>query len=360
MKFPNLSKKQSIAILLLVILLSLPEIYLFIPYFLVIKPTGEKNTEAIISEVKKINQTDKKLERIAEWEAEGFTETFGNDPSFKLPGLLGWIGASYSVYFNISDTQPIKIRPSSIVFYDDPYWIAYFKTGACQERAYLFNFIANQSGEVTRIVTSPGNDHDWVEVYNGSEWIYADPTFYYHYHNTPGLEKAWMNETPMFQTGWGWHLSKVTILMNETELTKNYSDVSNLTIIFNSSSRVTVNQYIPGERRNVTLFSKYPKDTLRKDILIYQIGKSNNYSIIAEKNNIFFFFKRFDEKNVYLDNESITIVLDPSNGREEIDYLSVIFVALVIVVYSLLLYKAYIKRKKEKGRGKTPREVFNV
>lgn len=355
MKIPHLSKNQYIAILFIVILFGLPEIYLFVPYFFVIKPIGEKNTDAIISEVKKIDQTDKKLERIAEWEAEGFTETFSNKPSFRLPGILQWFGASYGVYLNASDTQPIKIRPSSIVFYDDPYWIAFFKTGACQERAYLFNYIANQSGEVTQVVTSPGNDHDWVEFYNGIESMYADPTFYYHYHNTPGLEKAWMNETPMLQKAWGWHLSKVTIVANETELTKKYTDVGNFTIIFNSSSRVTVNQFIPGENRNVTLFSKYTKVSPHKDMLTYQLGQSNNYTVIAEKNNNLFFFKKIDEKIVYLNNESVTIVMDPSNGREEIDYISVIFIALVIVVYSLLLYKAYVKRKKEKGQGKTPK-----
>lgn len=353
MKIPKLSKKQSIAILLLVILIGLPEIYLFIPYFLVIKPAGERETDAIISEVKMINQTDKKLQRIAEWEADGFTEAFGNDPSFRLPGILGWIGASYGVYFNISDLQPIKIRPSSIVFYDDPYWIAYFKTGACQDRAYLFNYIANQSGEVTRVVGSPGNDHAWVEVYNGTDWIYADPTFYYHYHNSPGLENAWMNETPMLQKAWGWHLSKVTIALNETELTKKYTEVSNLTIIFNSSSRVTVSQFIPGEHRNVTLFSKNSNESLHKDMVTYELGQSNNYTVIAEKNNILFFFKRNDEKIVYLDNESITIVLDPANGKEEIDYLPIGFITAIVVVYSLLLYRIYRKKKKEKEQGKT-------
>jgi len=349
MKIPEPSKSQLISILLIVILLGLPEIYLYIPYFLIIKPDGEEKISAILSEVKMINQTDKKLERIAEWEAEGFTGVFNQEPSFKLPGILLWFGAGYGVYFNISDKQPIKIRPGSISFYNDPFWIAYFKTGACEERAYLFNYIANQSGEISRVVKSPGNDHGWVEVYNGTDWIYADPTFYFEYHNLPAIEKFWMNETPMLQEGWGWHLSKVTTVVDETQLTDKYTTVGNLTIIFNSSSRVTVSQFIPGEHRNVTLFSNYTKDSPYSDILTYQLGQSNNYTIIAERSNNFF-FKRIDEKIVFLDNESETIRMDPNTGREEIDYLAMIVIALEILGCSFFIYRGYKKKKKEKER----------
>lgn len=350
MKIPNLSKKQSIAILLLVILIGLPEIYLFIPYFLIIKPAGENNTDAIISEVKKINQTDKKLQRIVEWETDGFTESFGNDPSFRLPGILGWIGASYGVYFNISNPQPIKIRPRSIVFYDDPYWIAYFKTGACSERASLFNFIANQSGEVTRIVSAPGNDHEWVEVNNGNEWIYADPTFYFHYHNSPGREHAWMDKTPILQESWGWHLCKVITKFNDTELTDKYTEVGNLSIIYHSSNRVYINRFLSGEHRNVTLFSKQMKESSHKDIITYQLGLSNEYIVVAEKNNYPFPSKWIDEKVVLIDNESTTVILNPESGREEVDYMAIGAFAVCIVAFALLAYWIYRDSKREKER----------
>jgi len=317
---------------------------LLAPYFLIIKPTGENNINAVLSEIKTINQTDKKLERLAEWEAEDFTETFAKEPNLFLFGILG----GYGLYFNISNSQPIKIRPISIIFSHDPYWISYFKTGACLERAYLFNFIANQSGEVTRVVSSPGNDHVWVEVYNGTEWNYADPTFYYYYHNSPGREKAWLNETPMLQSAWGWQLSKVTIASDETELTKNYTDVGNLTIIFNSSNQVTVSQFIAGEHRNVSLFSKHLKESPRKEMVIYQLGLSNNYTVTAEKNNYYLLSKRIDEKIVFLDNESTTVNLNPETGREEIDYLSIVFWTVIVVVYGIILYQFYKKMRERK------------
>jgi len=344
----NISKKQFvILIVVILIVLALPEIYLFIPYFLIIKPAAEKEINGVLSEVKMINQTDKKLERIVEWEADGFTERFAQKPDFQLLGILG----GYGVYCNISDPQPVKIRAHSIIFNSDPYWITYFKSGACSERANLFNYIANRSGEVTRVIDAPGNDHAWVEVYDGKKWIYVDPTFYYHYHNSPGRERGWINRTPLLQEFWGWHLCKVTTGPNETELTEKYTLVGNLSIIYQSSNRVYVNRYISGEHRNVTLFSKQIKVSSHKDMVTYQLGLSNQYIVVAEKNNYPFPSKWVDEQVVFLDNESTTIIMNPETGREDTDYLMIGSIVAVIVVYSLVFYWIFKnKRKKEEPR----------
>jgi hypothetical protein len=349
MKIPNFSKKQSIAILLLVILIGLPEIYLFIPYFLVIKPGGERNINAILSEVKGINETDKKLERVVEWETDGYTETFGNTPSFKIPGVLRWLGAGYDVYLIFSDTQPIKIRPNSVIFYNDPYWIAYFKTGACGERAYLFNYVANQSGQVTRVVNAPGNDHAWVEIYNGTDWIYADPTFYFHYNNSPGREKGWTGATSNLQKFWGWNLTKVVTNSNETnELTSQYTNVGNMSIIYTMANHVYVNRYLAGEQRNVTLFSKYGSPTQEAENVTYQLGLSNDYIVTAEKFNYPFPSKWVDERIITLANASVTLVMNPERGREEMDYMAIAVLVIIGIVFPLLFYRMFKARKKEK------------
>jgi hypothetical protein len=346
MKLPQLSKKQwIIAVVILFIVLSFPEIYLFAPYFLIIKPSAEKDINEILSEIKTLNQTGK-LQRLVEWETDGFTERFATEPNFHLHGILG----GYGLYFNSSDRQPVKIRSNSIVFNGDPYWITYFKTGACSERATLFNFIANQSGEVTRIVSAPGDDHEWVEVNNGNEWIYADPTFYFHYHNSPGRENAWMGKTPILQESWGWHLCKVITKLNDTELTDKYSEVGNLSIIYHSSNRVYVNRFLSGEHRNVTLFSKQIKESSHKNMITYQLGLSNEYIIVAEKSNFPFPSKWIDEKVVFLDNESTTVILNPESGREDVDYMAIGAYAVCIVLYALIGYWIYRDRKKEKGQ----------
>jgi len=152
----------------------------------------------------------------------------------------------------------------------------------------------------------------------------------------------------MLQSAWGWQLSKVTIASDETELTKNYTDVGNLTIIFNSSNQVTVSQFIAGEHRNVSLFSKHLKESPRKEMVIYQLGLSNNYTVTAEKNNYYLLSKRIDEKIVFLDNESTTVNLNPETGREEIDYLSIVFWTVIVVVYGIILYQFYKKMRERK------------
>lgn len=56
----------------------------------------------------------------------------------------------------------------------DPYWLAYQKTGECQELSILFNKTANESGFVTRIVRSDGNGHFWNEVNIDGDWKFFD------------------------------------------------------------------------------------------------------------------------------------------------------------------------------------------
>jgi hypothetical protein len=61
---------------------------------------------------------------------------------------------------------------------DDPKWIAYQKTGACEALSVFFNETANRSGFVSRIVHSDGafncGKHFWNEILIDGEWKYYD------------------------------------------------------------------------------------------------------------------------------------------------------------------------------------------
>jgi hypothetical protein len=63
---------------------------------------------------------------------------------------------------------------NGVVLNVDPYWIAFQKTGECQELSVLFNKTANESGFVTRIVRSDGIGHFWNEVYVDGDWKFLD------------------------------------------------------------------------------------------------------------------------------------------------------------------------------------------
>ena len=61
-----------------------------------------------------------------------------------------------------------------LILNSDPYWIAYQKTGECQELSILFNKTANESGFISRIVRSDGNGHFWNEIKIDGEWKFFD------------------------------------------------------------------------------------------------------------------------------------------------------------------------------------------
>ena len=79
-------------------------------------------------------------------------------------------------------------------FHNKPYWIAYMKTGACQELAVLFNETANRAGFETRIVHNPNEDHVWNEIWINETWLYADIDCY---HNKNG--QNWLGNTSEYR-----------------------------------------------------------------------------------------------------------------------------------------------------------------
>ena len=73
----------------------------------------------------------------------------------------------------------------------DPYLIAYQKTGDCQELAYFFKEVANESGFETRVVQADKTGlHDWDEVNISGEWKFFDPQRYGEFNGT-GDSSRW-------------------------------------------------------------------------------------------------------------------------------------------------------------------------
>lgn len=86
----------------------------------------------------------------------------------------------------------------------DPYWIAFQKTGACQELSVLFNKTANESGFVTRIVYSDGNSHFWNEVNIDGEWKFFDVQRYGMNDTKDSLK--WFGNTSDYAYAYPWPL----------------------------------------------------------------------------------------------------------------------------------------------------------
>jgi len=119
-----------------------------------------------------------------------------------LSSTIGQLGVPCCP-FSVTNTGKIRVTsmvPSSVnPYFDNPYWIAYYKTGACGELATLFNYTANKSGFITQVVTT--GSHSWVEVKNDDgEWWYFDPLCYkvISKENIQNQTK-WFNKTQYFR-----------------------------------------------------------------------------------------------------------------------------------------------------------------
>jgi len=92
----------------------------------------------------------------------------------------------------------------------DPYWIAFQKTGECQELSVLFNRTANESGFVTRIVRSSGIGHWWNEVNIDGEWKFFDVQRYGEMKTTNNSITYWFGNTSDYANWTGFPLSNIT------------------------------------------------------------------------------------------------------------------------------------------------------
>ena len=93
-----------------------------------------------------------------------------------------------------------------IVLNTDPYWIAFQKTGECQDLSILFNETANESGFVTRIVRSNGNGHFWNEVNIDGEWKFFDVQQYGEVKYSTNNSSKWFGNTSDYANTIPWTL----------------------------------------------------------------------------------------------------------------------------------------------------------
>jgi hypothetical protein len=164
--------------------------YFSIKYENEMKPKSEMEINKIVTEVSPIYNITEKLNKIAEWETNNFTDLFWEKylkHDIKIKSFNPPIG-SYS-YENTGKIRATFPSP----YANDPYWIQYNKFGACGEEATLFANVTNRSGYVTRMmaistgywfygIPIPLNNHAWVEVKINDEWYYFDPTVYGEYN----------------------------------------------------------------------------------------------------------------------------------------------------------------------------------
>lgn len=170
--------------------------YFTIKYLEISKIEGNIEIDNIVSEASSKDSQIEALNTIAYLITNNFTNPYwDNGTYFWKNELDGEINFNHKYFGNIRAGYGYdklgRLRAlNGTSFYNKPYWIAYMKTGACQELAVLFNETANRAGFETRIVWTPGpQDHVWNEIKINNIWLYADTGCY---HNNKG--QNWLGD----------------------------------------------------------------------------------------------------------------------------------------------------------------------
>ncbi len=188
-------------------------------YEAIIKPEGAKRITAILYELDKINNSQEKLNGIAEWEVRDFSSVYWGNKDPEPDSLY-----RYYDYGNGKIRAYTNNRGMSSPYKDNPYWMAYFRAGECEEKAALFEHIADRAGFTTRGVGYPGR-HAWVEIKNIStgEWFYFDIDCYHNNLGDPLNSTRWYNQTKYYRTNCGLDFdSSVIVAKTGEDITKAY------------------------------------------------------------------------------------------------------------------------------------------
>lgn len=208
--------------------------YFTILYENTISPEGEHEINSIVNRIAEINDTEEKLEAIAEWVSEDFTYfIFEKDyfnPNYSSTYLDYPINRyRFDSYGKIrpeghSTWASIFLMPNQ--YANDPRWIAYYKMGGCGELAALFEEVANRSGFNTSIIKADltDNNHAWVEVQISDEWYFFDPTNYYVYHkmNVSRYRNTWFNKPETYSIFSADAVQRIVVAKTGEDVTDRY------------------------------------------------------------------------------------------------------------------------------------------
>ena len=275
----NANKKQVWKVILIVFALCFI-LYIFW-YFVEVRPHVDKEVNSFVKQTQDIRDPQTKIKEIANFTEKDFDEAYNRPIS---PAILG------SRFF--------------FMFTQDPYFVAYFKAGACEESASLLNFYANKSGFESRIVGTPAEDHSWDEIKIDDRWVHVDPTIYYYAYTDPKnyswYNDLWFNNTNAYSI-LNWHsgYSKIYVEGTNEDLTPKYCNVSAISVSCQNCNHIQI-QSENGARLSIDQDMVDPNST-------FTLGRKN-YTITVDKNIIPFILVKESKVNVsLLESSNITI-----------------------------------------------------
>jgi hypothetical protein len=314
---------SSITIVFLFVLVCiLPEVFAILTYP-AIKEQNEAEIDRFIGGLDQNYSSHEKIEKIMGFVVKDYFQTYNVKPTLRLDPL-----GRFSIYgklpSNLSDRPHIRL--SSILLNGNPHFVAYYKTGACEELAVLFNKTASEAGFKSRMVRTTAEDHVWNEVYIGDCWVHVDPTLYYHYSTGeyPHYEKIWYNYPSAYtELNWYGGYSKIFADGTKEDVSSRYANVGNVSVSFlEPADRIRVKP-IDGNRNSF-------EDTIEGFQYSFDIG-CKEYSITAEKDVIPFFLVMQDTCNfTAVDSATTQVELSPHTVKPTL-LLQFIFLLMAVL-----------------------------
>jgi hypothetical protein len=262
------------------------------------------------------------------------------DQESLVRNLLKWENENLNFSF-APLTGDINIDRILRLFYDSrPNLIFYNKRGACGEFSTLFIEMAKVAGIDARVAGTPGEDHQWNEVFINGKWVHVDPTL-----NPPDN----FDNPHIYEKGWRWNLSKVYANYNgeQIDVTDKYAGkigILNVTVNENNMPVENVEVVVESQFRmerdpgfyKTPLQTTYCTTTSNGRCSFY-LGE-NNYTILARKVDLPFKFSpyllEFEQKNITLTaNSTRELAFSfPKTGLEPLRSMAYLMAGYIFII----------------------------
>jgi hypothetical protein len=217
---------------------------------------GEARIDYIVNNTSSLRNDPKKLTQIADMITRDFTDPnwayqqnedffcyYPNDTThYNYCLIVGQMditklaGQSYANVTYVSDKLGHIRQGYGNDLSTDPYWIAFQKTGECQELSVLFNKVANESGFVTSTIWANGIKHAWNEVLIDGECKYFDVQKYGEVRGK-GDPSQWFGNRSDYSSNTGFPLKNLTeggVCVHDWQ---NNTDIEDVTLFYDPTNR---------------------------------------------------------------------------------------------------------------------------
>ncbi len=190
-----------------------------------IHDAGQMRINQIVNQTSDLGQNSTRLNAMAELIKNDFTSPDWNNAIYTQMSPTGssyLVDARGRIRQNIRDNDTFDL--STI-----PDWVAFERTGRCEEMSVLFYAVATKAGFNMHVVGAAGIGHWWNEVEINNDWKYFDLQRYGEV-NGVGDQSQWFGNRSNFSKNVGYpidNLTKSGICVHDLQENADIEDITN-------------------------------------------------------------------------------------------------------------------------------------